>query len=329
MKRCIIITTINRPNQFIHHYSNIPSWDLIVVGDIKTDDDLYRNIQCVYLGLPEQKALFPTLFEKVPLRSYTRKMFGYLYAIQNGYTTLYETDDDNQYIGDLNTFNETGRPTRAVVGDGFVNLYKLYTTKHIWPRGIPPTHSSILISPTVTDNSSLKEYSVIQGLVNNDPDVDAVFRMEVNSGSFFFDDDTSYDVILETNTVCPFNTQNTFWIDPSVFYALYLPVTVTFRYTDILRGFVALFQLWKHQKTIKFTAPTAEQIRNEHDLRKDYESEVTMYETAEQVISLLRENKDATIHDMYAVLARHGIVSDKELDVLNEWMRLVNLAQNT
>jgi hypothetical protein len=136
-------------------------------------------------------------------------------------------------------------------------------------------------------------------------------------------------VVLEKNAVCPFNTQNTFWIDPTMFYALYLPVTVTFRYTDILRGFVALFQMWKHDKTIKFTAPTAEQLRNEHDIRKDYESELTMYQTAEQVISLLRENKDATIHEMYTVLAHHGIVTDEELDVLNEWMRLVNLVQNS
>jgi hypothetical protein len=326
MKRCIIITTIHEPNSFILHYSQIPGWDLIIVGDSKTDDVLYRTLKCVYLGLDEQKTMFPTLFDKIPLRSYTRKMFGYLYAIQNGYTTIYETDDDNKYTRNLDLFDTSDRPIRSVTGSGFVNVYKLYTSSHIWPRGIPPTHQSVNETPNTTE--SPQRYVVIQGLVDNDPDVDAIFRMEVNSGSFFFDTDTPYDVVLEKNAVCPFNTQNTFWIDPTMFYALYLPVTVTFRYTDILRGFVALFQMWKHDKTIKFTAPTAEQLRNEHDIRKDYESELTMYQTAEQVISLLGENKDATIHDMYTVLARHGIVTDEELDVLNEWMRLVNLAQN-
>jgi hypothetical protein len=108
-----------------------------------------------------------------------------------------------------------------------------------------------------------------------------------------------------------------------MFYAMYLPVTVTFRYTDILHGFVALYQLWKNNKTIKFTLPTAVQERNEHDLQKDYESEVPMYETAEQVIKLLNENKNATIEDMYFVLFKNGIVKEEELVVLKEWMRLV------
>jgi hypothetical protein len=48
-----------------------------------------------------------------------------------------------------------------------------------------------------------------------------------------------------------------------------------------------------------------------------------MYETAEQVISLLEQNKDATIQEVYSILADNNIVDKSELDVLNEWMRLV------
>ena len=32
---------------------------------------------------------------------------------------------------------------------------------------------------------------------------------------------------------------------------MYLPITVSPRYTDILRGFISLYQLWKNNKTIK------------------------------------------------------------------------------
>jgi hypothetical protein len=105
---------------------------------------------------------------------------------------------------------------------------------------------------------------------------------------------------------------------------MYLPVSVTFRYTDILRGFVALYQLWKNDKTIKFTKPTAIQYRNEHDLTKDYESEVVMYETAEKVIELLNTNMNASIQDMYIILADNGIVNKTELKVLDEWMRIIS-----
>lgn len=390
-KKCIVITTINAPTKQVIHYANMSGWDLIVVGDSKTDNSLYKALPCIYLGLEEQKEQFPTLYDKIPLRSYTRKMFGYLYAIRKGYSIIYDTDDDNQYTEDINsfqnnftpldsidipagdikciivekydtfefnkhmlacgakgfTFNKADnrlylkhtitqknghhpttisartRPSKSCNTPGFVNLYKIYTDEHIWPRGIPPNHSSVNIVPELVDTLPKMECAIIQGLVNNDPDVDAHYRINISDKPFNFTKAQEFDVVLDKYSVCPFNTQNTFWTDPATFYAMYLPVTVTFRYTDILHGFVALYQLWKQNKTIKFTYPTAVQERNVHDLNKDYESEVPMYETAEEVIRLLNENKDATIQEMYAVLAKHNIVTETELDVLNEWMRLV------
>jgi len=318
-KKCIVITTINDPTPQVIYYSNITGWELIIVGDSKTNDETYKNMKCVYLGLTEQKELCPSLYEKIPMKSYCRKMFGYLYAIKNNYDIIYDTDDDNQYIGDLNLFNSESN-VKKCDAQGFVNLYKCFTDETIWPRGIPPQHRSIDITPALTDSDSLA-ISVIQGLVNNDPDVDAYYRINVRSEPFNFDK-TCDDIALAKGSVCPFNTQNTFWIDSSMFYAMYLPVSVTFRYTDILRGFVALFQLWKNDKTIKFTMPTAIQLRNEHDLNKDYESEVTMYETAEKVIELLNNNSNATIQEMYFILFEHGIVDKTELEVLDEWMSL-------
>ena len=394
--KCIIITTINAPNDFVLGYARKAGWDLIVVGDSKTRDDDYANVGCIYLGLQEQKALYPSLFDKIPLKSYTRKMFGYLYAIQHGYQVIYETDDDNWYRGDLDHFDcglvlskfvdypgddranmvigefnagrvlelmsehgapaftyepnsnrvwlknglpkaQSAHPTtlsgqRVVssfsAGTGFVNLYRNFTDERIWPRGIPPTHASIdVVPPLEVGHTGKLPVAVIQGLVDNDPDVDAHYRIHVSDQPFFFGKNVNLEVALGPGSVCPFNTQNTFWTDPSVFHALYLPTTVTFRYTDILRGFVALYQLWRAGKTLKFTGPTAFQTRNPHDLQKDYESEVPMYETAEKVIALLESNRDATLTDVYRLLAREGVVETAEIAVVEEWMRLVEQFQ--
>jgi hypothetical protein len=395
--KCIIITTINDPTNQVLYYSKIENWDLIIVGDSKTNNTLYKNINCIYLGLEEQKTLFPTLYDKIPLKSYTRKMFGYLYAIKHKYKVIYDTDDDNKYIENLDsfqnnfktlndidfqsndikceniwiydeerinksksnlkeiithfTFDKTNnnlflksipeyksnneifhascksgifRKERVCSKKGFVNLYKIYTKENIWPRGIPPSHPSINELPELQDRQINMECVVIQGLVNNDPDVDAYYRININSDSFYFEQNQEFDVILDKYSVCPFNTQNTFWTDPTMFYAMYLPVSVTFRYTDILRGFVALYQLWKNNKTIKFTFPTAIQERNPHDLNKDLESEIPMYQTAELVIQLLNNNKDATLQQIYLILFEHGIVDEKELDTLQEWISLIN-----
>ena len=393
--KCIIITTINDPTHQILYYTNIIGWDLIIVGDSKTNNLAYKNINCIYLGLEEQKNLFPTLYDKIPLKSYTRKMFGYLYAIKHKYKIIYDTDDDNKYIHNLNSFQNNFKqfnnidylsndivvkniPTfdpflinniiennkinhftfdtrnnnlflkyysnttelkpnvnnDTISGifkeemlcsvSGFANIYKIYTNQHIWPRGIPPNNININITPEITNTKTNLKSVVIQGLVNNDPDVDAHYRININSNSFYFDKNEQYDIILDKYCVCPFNTQNTFWIDSSMFYAMYLPVSVTFRYTDILRGFIALYQLWKNDKTIKFTFPTAEQIRNVHDLNKDYESEIPMYNTAELVIQLLNNNKNATMQEIYIILEENNIIDKTELDVLNEWLNLIN-----
>jgi len=390
-KKCIIITTINKPSKQVMSYTNKPGWDLIVIGDSKTEDILYKDLNCVYLGLEEQKSQFPTLFDKIPLNSYTRKMFGYLYAIKNKYDVIYDTDDDNKYIYDLDVFEDniieffdkdicpgscihrsyceydikkiiykmmvhkatvytfdknnsllylkdkqsviehntdrisgTKRGVKCSSTPGFVNIYKQFTDEKIWPRGIPPGHATVDIMPTLTDTIPDMKISVIQGLVDNDPDVDAYYRINVKNTPFVFEKDPGYDIIMNKYSVCPFNTQNTFWVDKSTFYAMYLPISVTFRYTDILRGFIALYQLWKNDKTIKFTIPTAVQDRNEHDLMKDYESEEPMYRTAEKVIELLNENKNATIQEIYYILFKNNIVEERELETLNEWTNLVN-----
>lgn len=394
IKKCIVITTINNPTEQILYYTKVVGWDLIIVGDSKTNDALYKKLDCIYLGLTEQKILFPAFYEKVPLRSYTRKMFGYLYAMKYKYSVIYDTDDDNQYAGNLNyfannftiknnidfrrndiridpgcqfesakiglnrpknithyTFNKADgnlylksgnineinhfvknscisgvfRGEKTCTEKGFVNIYKIYTNAHIWPRGIPPNHESILKKPNIIENNETTlPYAVIQGLVNNDPDVDAYYRINVNDGPFNFKIDPGYDIVMGKYCICPFNTQNTFWTDPSMFYAMYLPVSVTFRYTDILRGVIALYQLWKNDKTIKFTFPTAIQKRNEHDLKADYESEVSMYNTIELVVELLNSNKDATLIEIYSILENNKIVGPSEMDTLVEWMNAIN-----
>jgi hypothetical protein len=321
-KKCIIITTINNPSEQVIHYSNIPGWKLIIIGDSKTDDSKYKFISCVYLGLKEQQKLYPTLYDKIPFNSYTRKMFGYIYAIKNNYDIIYDTDDDNKYMFDLDNFDKK-RSKKISINEGFTNIYKVFTDKYIWPRGIPPNHKSINDTPIISNDLKNLKYSIIQGLVNNDPDVDAFYRINISNTPFFFEKDPNFDVLLDKNSVCPFNSQNTFWIDPEIFYTMYLPTTVTFRYTDILRSLISLFQLWKVDKTIVFTVPTAYQIRNEHNLDDDFESEKPMYESVEKVISLLKNNHDATLKEVYIILYENGIVKPEELIVIDEWLNLI------
>ena len=49
--KCIVITTINEPNENIHFYSNLEGWDLIIIGDKKTNNDSYKGINCIFIYL--------------------------------------------------------------------------------------------------------------------------------------------------------------------------------------------------------------------------------------------------------------------------------------
>ena len=341
-RRCIILTTIYPVNAQIEFYSRQAEgddgWDFIVVGDAKTDvyDYLWRKrVPCIFLDLDRQRSLYPTLFDLIPLNSYARKMFGYLYAIQHGYEVIYETDDDNLVNGDtveIPTCARTCVVQSAEECGSFLNVYKMYTDADIWARGIPPGHAAIRAQPVVLREDKQPhsvDVAVIQGLVDGDPDVDAVYRIahQDNPEPFFFDRSLDLGVRLAPGAVCPFNTQNTFWTDPTMFYAMYLPITVSFRYTDILRGVIALFQLWKHDKTLMFTYPTAVQERNPHDLTKDLESEQSMYATMEQVVALLQANPEAELEEVYGLLCEEGIVTPGELVAVTEWLRLVRAFQ--
>ena len=92
--KCVIITTINSPTEAIRRHIANPDYDVIIVGDKKTPDS-YKDEDCIFLDVKTQKELFPVLSELIPYNHYGRKNLGYLYAIQQDYKVIYETDDDN------------------------------------------------------------------------------------------------------------------------------------------------------------------------------------------------------------------------------------------
>lgn len=74
-----------------------------------------------------------------------------------------------------------------------------------------------------------------QGLADENPDVDAIYRLTNDTPCYF---DERAPVVLEAGTLCPFNSQNTA-TRRELFPLLYMPVFITFRFTDILRGLAA------------------------------------------------------------------------------------------
>jgi len=106
-----------------------------------------------------------------------------------------------------------------------------------------------------------------------DPDVDAIYRLTNNTPVYF---DKRDKIVLEERTLCPFNSQNTFF-RKETFPLLFLPAFVNFRFTDILRGLVAQPLLWSMGFKLGFGQATVIQKRNPHDYLKDFDSEIPCY----------------------------------------------------
>ena len=87
MKKSLVITTINKPNNNIKlfsKYSKKNKWDFIVIGDRKTPKNFkikYGN----YFDLNSQKKLIFKFSKKCPKNNYARKNIGYLISIKNKY----------------------------------------------------------------------------------------------------------------------------------------------------------------------------------------------------------------------------------------------------
>jgi len=134
-------------------------------------------------------------------------------------------------------------------------------------------------------------------------------------------------------TLCPFNTQSTA-VRRELFPLLYLPSTVTFRFTDILRGLVAQPIMWAAGFRLGFTEATVVQDRNPHNLPSDFADEVPMYLRGADVPDLVSRaiSAGASVAEnvicAYDALLEARIVEVAEMSRLQAWLDELSLASS-
>jgi len=330
IKRFIVITSIFPPSEAVQRFARFDRWRLVVVGDRKTP----RGWTCPgveFMSLARQAHLDYKLAELLPRDHYARKMLGYLRAVGQGAGIIVDTDDDNVPRRNWGFPDFEGRYRVSPADRGFVNVYRCYSHQHIWPRGLPL--ECILRPAALLDEQEFDQRTVRvgiwQGLVDGEPDVDAVYRLTSNAPCRF---EAGVPVVLGRGTLCPFNSQNTAFAR-ELFPLMYLPAHVTFRFTDILRGYVAQPIIWRCGYHLGFTAATVVQRRNPHDAMDDFASEIPFYLHAEKIVETVEAaiSARATITDnlvlAYEGLVRKGIVPRREMAVLQAWIADVQRAR--
>jgi hypothetical protein len=322
MKTHIVITSIFNPTEAVFAFSKMYDYQLIVVGDKKTPEDWHCN-NVDYISLIQQETFDFELAKVLPYNHYCRKMLGYLKAIKNGADYIVDTDDDN-IPKDKWNFPEFEQKYDCTSEDrGFVNIYQLYTKQKIWARGLPLNliNRQFELEKDLTAKNC--KVGIWQGLADEDPDVDAIYRLTNDTPCYF---EEREPVVLSKGTISPFNTQNTM-IRKELFPLMYLPTYVTFRFTDILRGLVAQPIMWLYGYQLGFINATVIQKRNPHDYMKDFISEIPMYQHCERVIELVSnsisksESIETNLYNAYKSLLKENIVCDKEMITLDAWLK--------
>ncbi len=330
-KPFVIVTSISPPNTALRMFAEDGAprgYGFIVTGDNKSPAH-FELPGCDFYSMDRQRETGLALAAICPANHYVRKNLAYLLAIREGASLIRDTDDDNfPRDGFWKVLDRT--QTVAVSMDaGWVNVYNWFTQAPIWPRGLPL--DEIRQAPALFETlpAQAVDCPIQQGLADDNPDVDAIYRLVHPLPQSFRADRR---VALGAGSWCPFNSQNTTWY-PDAYPLLFLPATCTFRMTDIWRSFVAQRIAWTNGWSILFHEATVWQERNDHDLMADFKDEVPGYLHNRAICAELAaldlapgvENIPANLRRCYQALVAKDWLRPLELELLDAW--LADLAQ--
>ena len=324
-KLSLVVTSIASPNPVLRALAEGArgrGHQFIVIGDVPSPQDFHLE-GCDFYNLEAQYETGFRTARLCPTRHYARKNLGYLLAMRAGARVIFETDDDNIPREEFWGERVRRKSVPVVKGDGWVNVYRYFTDANIWPRGLPLDE----VRRPVPDIASLEvtdaDCPIQQGLADENPDVDAIYRL-VETLPQSFGRDAS--VALGAGAWCPFNSQNTTWWRDA-FMLLYLPAYCSFRMTDIWRSFVAQRIAWEQGWSVLFHGPTVWQERNEHNLMRDFKDEVPGYLHNSAIADALSglklkpgaSNVADALRACYSKLVEMSLVDERELELLDAW----------
>jgi len=320
----LIITSISAPNAAMKSFAEgckKSGIEFLVVGDSKSPKD-FKLEGCRFISIEEQRELPLKLAKLLPEKHYGRKNLGYL--LSKNKSVIIETDDDNFPRPEFWNKKLDYTEARTIDERGWVNAYSYFSKENIWPRGFPLEDLQNSIGKTKDlQQKKISGIAIIQGLADENPDVDAVYRMTMKLPASFEKNDP---LVLGNGSWCPFNSQNTVW-KKEAFPLLYLPSYCSFRMTDIWRSFIAQRIAWTCGWNILFHSADVWQERNDHSLLKDFEDEVPGYLNNAKMCRMLEDLdlKSGVDHlcenlvRCYTLMIDNGWIGSKEKELVDAW----------
>eukprot|EP00927_Polykrikos_kofoidii_P085975 TRINITY_DN9494_c0_g1_i1.p1 TRINITY_DN9494_c0_g1~~TRINITY_DN9494_c0_g1_i1.p1 ORF type:complete len:500 (+),score=59.30 TRINITY_DN9494_c0_g1_i1:255-1754(+) len=353
-ERWIVVTSIFQPSPATRMLGKMThqGWCFVVVAD-KNGPPEYDDVDgVVYLTVERQKALHFRIIDHVPWKHFGRKNIGYLYAIAHGAKIIYDTDDDNRLknadipilgvgpTGELplpppaspRPVNVSQPVTNTLSRSNVFNPYPSFQPScgHIWPRGLPLDYveGKGVENCTLASGRLERPPAIQQFLADEDPDVDAIFRLTRKLPCFFagLPEHLPEVMAIPSQAFLPYNAQATVHLYEA-FWGLLLPVTVHGRVSDIWRAYLTQKLLWDVGQVVAFTPAHVVHDRVAHDYLKDFQSESDLYLKATAMVAFLAGWKtDAPtlverLEQLWAALYSRGFVELGDLQLAQAWIR--------
>lgn len=278
MKKFLVTTTIYPRREAIEKFEAIAQqddWTLIVVGDIKTPHNEYRNNKCIYLSPDDQIKLDKELSDLIGWNCIQRRTMGFLLAYRMGADILGSVDDDNIpmdnwgkdiYVGQDVALTEYQTNDPAFDPIGTCKGYGL-----LWHRGFP---IQLVGGRQYTKKDTIKKIDVQANFWNGDPDIDAIERFIYGPECYFQENDFPFS----GNKLSPFNSQNTIVSRDVIPFWPMLPGVG--RGDDIIPS----YYVQANGFNVGYFKPTVYQARNEQNLTRNMENEYLLYSKALDIV---------------------------------------------
>ena len=358
-ERWAVVTTIFEVSESVRRQVKLRGWCLVVVADKKspkTYDTGWMagegNDAVVYLTPDNQTNLdkFTKHFvDALPWNHFGRKNVGYLYAIMHGAKIIWDFDDDNALKFWIPGAAPSGAPSLdAAIPNGEEQSVSVLEPKDhnwptynpypalgaptlpSWPRGLPlddikvPNCSNTPLHTIRVKSSSI---AVLQSLAEYQPDVDAIFRLTMPIPFFFNRPKEDKHLMIPKGCLTPYNAQATLHFRAG-FFALFLPVTVAGRVSDIWRSYIAQRLFWDVGLQVGFIArPLVVQDRNVHNYIGDLGSEWDLYTKGRQLMKFLENWKSSgrTIvertEELCVALYEREYIEYHDVELIQMWLR--------
>jgi hypothetical protein len=278
MKKIIVTTTIQSPTKATKLFAKKKGWDLIVVGDTKTPHEEYSKINCEYLTPEFQEKTYPELSECLGWKTIQRRNIGFVHAYKLGADVIATVDDDNIPYDFWGENLIVGKEIEVDYYDssevGVFDALSVTNNKDLWHRGFPIEKLLQKNNVSYLGKKTIK-VDVQADLWDGDPDIDAMCRL-TKKPIVKFNITSPYT----SNTLTPFNSQNTFLSRDMIKNYMVLPYVG--RMDDIWGAYIL------QQKTncnIVFNRASVYQERNVQDLITNLEKEIIGYRNTMAVIN--------------------------------------------